>query len=114
MYIQHQPEASKQLGFDKTNIILYALPSFNQASGVGAEAKVWSFIFIMIIESGMVSFAIQLIRIVLTVLELDAFKIIVGINEMFNVIIRSVISTFHRSAEIISREYHPPSSFCKW
>jgi len=78
-------------------------PIFGQASGVGgAEAKVRSFIFIMI-ESGMVLFAIQLIRIVLAVLELDAFKIIVGINEMFNAIIRSVISTFH-SAEIISRE----------
>ena len=77
MYIQHQPEASKRLGFDKTNIILYALPRFNQTSGVGgAEAKVWSFIFIMIIESGMVPFALQLI--VLTVLELDAFKIIIN------------------------------------
>jgi len=66
-------------------------PIFGQTSGVGgAEAKVRSFIFIMI-ESGMVLFAIQLIRIVLGVLNLDAVKIIIGINQMFNGITPTII-----------------------
>ena len=53
----------------------------------GAEAKIRSIIFIMI-ESGMAMFAIQLIRVVLTVLKrVDALIIILNIIEMVNVII---------------------------
>ena len=58
------------------------------------EAKVRSIIFIMI-ESGMAMFAIQLIRVVLSILNVEAVKLVIAINQMFNVIIRSVISTFH-------------------
>jgi len=55
------------------------------------------------IESGMAVFAIQLIRVVLTILNVDALKLIVGVDEMFNVIIRSVISIFYFT-EMIFRE----------
>jgi hypothetical protein len=62
--------------------------SKGQALGVGgSEAKVRSIIFIMI-ESGMAMFAIQLIRVVLTVVKrYDALIIILEIIEMVNVII---------------------------
>ena len=49
----------------------------------------------IIIESGMALFAVQLIRVVLSCLPLQpstvpAFNFTIGINQMFNVIIRSV------------------------
>jgi hypothetical protein len=59
----------------------------------GGNVKLRSIVFI-IIESGVVMFAIQFIRLVLTILNLDALEIIISINQMFNVIIRSVISIF--------------------
>jgi hypothetical protein len=70
-----------------------SVPTFGDRTlGIGGtEARVRSIIFIMI-ESGMAMFAIQLIRVVL---GNEAAKIVIGINQMFNVIIRSVISTFH-------------------
>ena len=51
-----------------------------------AKAKLRS-IMLIIIESGMAMFTIQLIRVLLTILQNDAFRISVGINQMFNVII---------------------------
>lgn len=60
----------------------------------GAEAKLRSIIFI-IIESGMAMFIVQLIRVVLTILNMDAVFLVIGIHEMFNVIIRPVIFTSH-------------------
>ena len=51
-------------------------------------------IIFAIIESGMVLFAVQLIRIVLYLLQLDAYEIMVGTNEMFNVIIRQSFVLF--------------------
>ena len=52
----------------------------------GANGKLRSIIFI-IIESGMTLFSIQLVRVVLYMVELDASYLVVGINQMFFVII---------------------------
>ena len=68
----------------------------------GANGKLRSIIFI-IIESGMTLFSIQLVRVVLYMVELDASYLVVGINQMFFVIIQSVISIFHFT-EIICRD----------
>ena len=68
--------------------------SCDQTSGSGVHNPGLRSIIFVIIESGMVLFAIQLVRIVLYILQLGAYEIIVGINEMFNVIIRSVIFYF--------------------
>jgi hypothetical protein len=72
------------------------VPTFGDRTlGIGGtEARVRSIIFIMI-ESGMAMFAIQLIRVVLTILNVEALTLVIGINQMLNVIVRSVISTFH-------------------
>ena len=55
------------------------------------------FIMSIIIESGMISFSIQLARLVVTVVQTDdadyAFQIIVPIHEILTVIITLVIST---------------------
>ena len=59
----------------------------------GANGKLRPIIFI-IIESGMAMFSIQLVRVVLDILELDATYLVIGINQMFNVIIQSVILFF--------------------
>ena len=63
---------------------------------IGGSTKLQHIIFI-IIESGMALFAIQLVqvRVVLSCLRLSlstslAFNLTIGINQMFNVIIRSV------------------------
>ena len=63
-------------------------------NGEPAGAKLRS-IMLIIIESGMAMFTIQLIRVVLTILQNNAFYISVGINQTLNVIIESlVICTF--------------------
>ena len=48
-------------------------------------------------------FTIQLVRIVLTSLELDASDVVAYINQMFNVIIQSVIFIIHFT-KMISRD----------
>src|SRR5882757_10088869 len=64
--------------------------------GVTGGRKLCSIIFI-IIESGMALFAIQLARLVLAFVELskndkiDTYLLIIGIHEMLNVIISSII-----------------------
>ena len=68
----------------------------------GANGKIRSIIFI-IIESGMAMFSIQLVRVVLNALELDVMYLVVGISQMFNVIIQSVIFFIHLT-EMISRD----------
>ena len=60
----------------------------------GGNSRLRSIVFI-IIESGMAMFSIQLVRFVLYILELDAEYLVVGINQMFNVIIQPVIFIFH-------------------
>ena len=71
--------------------------------GVGeGSGKLRSIIFI-ITESGMAMFSIQLVRVVLTCLNLDAEYFVFGITQMFNVIIQSVIFIFHFT-KIISRD----------
>jgi hypothetical protein len=78
--------------------------AFDQTLGVGRDhLKLRSIIFI-IIESGMAMFSIQLIRVVLTILELDATYFIMGIHQMFNVIIRSVLFYHLTLPKFISRE----------
>ena len=67
--------------------------------GIAGGKKLWSIMFI-IIESGMALFSIQLVRIVIsTALDstagFNAFSLTVGIHEMLNVIITSVIVTFY-------------------
>ena len=79
----------------------------DQALGsiAGVGVKLRSLIFI-IIESGMLMFTVQLIRVILDVLQIDfnSITFITAINQQLNVTIRSVMnSTFH-STEIISRE----------
>ena len=71
-------------------------------AGVGVKLR--SLIFI-IIESGMLMFTVQLIRVMLDVFQIDfnAVSLITTINQQLNVTIQSVISTFHFT-EIISRE----------
>ena len=63
----------------------------NQTFGIArdAGAKLRSIMFI-IIESGMAMFTIQLIRVVLFNLQIDAMYLTIGINQQLNVIIRSV------------------------
>ena len=72
----------------------------------GGNGKLRSIIFI-IIESGMGMFTIQLVRVVLSILELDAMNFAIGINQMFNVIIESVVSIFHFTEVILGiNTYH--------
>ena len=58
---------------------------------------------IIIIESGMAMFSIQLVRVILDFLELNAELLVIGINEMFFVIIQSVTFIF-RFTKMISRD----------
>jgi hypothetical protein len=79
--------------------------AFDQTLGVGRDTpKLRSIIFILI-ESGMAMFSIQLIRVALNnnFKNFDALQIVIYINQMLNVIIRSVMSTF-QFTEIVSRE----------
>ena len=69
--------------------------SEDQDLGIGGgNSRLQSIVFI-IIESGMAMFSIQLVRFVLYILELDAEYLVVGINQIFNVIIQPVIFIFH-------------------
>ena len=68
--------------------------SVERTLGSTGGTKLRHIIFV-IIESGMVLFAIQLVRVVLFILPLQLLEeqllyLIIGINEMLNVIIRSV------------------------
>ena len=74
----------------KSTLVERTLGSLSSTGG----SKLRHIIFI-IIESGMALFAIQLVRVVLSCLELNssiilAFNLTIGINQMFNVIIISV------------------------
>jgi len=56
----------------------------DRTSGAGgAEVKLRSIILI-IIESGMAMFIVQIIRVVFTILNMDAAFLVIGIHEMFN------------------------------
>ena len=74
------------------------ITSEEKSLGITGGTKLRSVIFI-IIESGMVLFAIQLARVIVTTTQIeawyDAFEFIVGIHVMVNVIISSVIVTLH-------------------
>jgi hypothetical protein len=77
-----------------TSIVIKILKVFLEVRSTSGGSKLRPVIFI-IIESGMVLFAIQLVRVVLSCLQLNpsiclAFNLTIGINQMFNVIIISV------------------------
>ena len=72
-----------------------------------AGAKLRCMIMI-IIESGMAMLAIQLIRVVLTIVQNEGFYISVVINKIFTVIIQSlVISTFILLRLFLGNYTHP-------
>ena len=76
-------------------------------NGGPAEAKLRS-IMLIIIESGMAMLTIQLIRVVLIVLQNNALFISVRINQIFNVIIQSlIISTFILLRLFLGNYTHP-------
>jgi hypothetical protein len=68
-----------------------ATTSVEQTLGTTGGTKLRHVIFV-IIESGMTLFAVQLVRVVLYSLPMQciAYNLSLGINEMFNVIMRSV------------------------
>ena len=69
----------------------------DQTLGTTGGSTLKRVIFVLI-ESGMALFSIQFARLVVTILTTDtafaAYYIIVGIHEMLNVIIRSVIAKY--------------------
>ena len=66
-------------------------------------------IMLIKIESGVAMFTIQLIRVVLIILQNDGLYISVGINQIFNVIIQSlVICTFHFLLRLFLGNYTHP------
>ena len=62
-------------------------PTSDQQIGGGSTLR---YIIFVLIESGMAMFAIQLVRFVLTIVptEFSCLPIIIGIHQMFNVIIK--------------------------
>jgi hypothetical protein len=77
-----------------TGMIVYKIQR-TLGSSEGRNLKFRHIIFV-IIESGMALFAIQLIRIVLSLPPIsdNAFYLVIGVHEMLNVIIRSVLFQF--------------------
>ena len=66
--------------------------SIERSLGSTGDTKLRHIIFV-IIESGMMLFAVQLVRVVLYILptvQLQYLDLVIGINQIFNVIIRSV------------------------
>jgi hypothetical protein len=87
----------------------------------GGSTQLRHIIFV-IIESGMALFAIQLIRVVFSVLPVfsaevsnTALNFVIGTHEMFNVIIRSVhFYYFHFTDTIfLARASHPHLFWCE-
>ena len=81
---------------------VWPTPEDQDLSVGGGNGRLWSIIFI-IIELGMAMFSIQLVRVVLYILSLDAVYLLICINQMFFVIIQSVILFFHLT-EIMCRD----------
>jgi hypothetical protein len=86
--------------------------SNEKSLGITGGRKLRSIIFI-IIESGMILFAIQLVRLVLSVFVMqlnstedavyNAFQLIVSIHEIINVVISSVIVTLYSTDNVAAR-----------
>ena len=91
------------------------LTSVERTSSLGATGgtKLRHIVFI-IVESGMALFAIQLVRVVLSCLPLQTstvlgFNLTIGINQMFNVIIISVllfVFYFNNNTYLVTRASH--------
>ena len=75
-----------------TGLIVHRTVNTSEDRISSINGKLWSIIFI-IIESEIEMLSIQLVRVVLNALQLDALYLVVGINQMFNVI--NPISPFH-------------------
>jgi hypothetical protein len=80
--------------------------------GVGGTNAKLRFIIFVIIESDMAMFTVQLIRVVLTILDLDTVYLIIGMHQMFDVIIGLVVSIFHFTEIILGNNthHHPRAS----
>jgi hypothetical protein len=82
--------------------------SNEKSLGITGGRKLRSIIFI-IIESGMTLFAIQLVRLVITATgpktnaEQDIYNLIIGMHEMLNVVISSVIVTLYSTDNVAAR-----------
>ena len=83
--------------------------SNEKSLGITGGRKFRSIIFI-IIESGMALFAIQLARLLIyataavgTEVEHDIYQLIIGIHEMLNVVISSVIVTLYSTDNVTAR-----------
>ena len=82
--------------------------SNEKSLGIAGGRKLRSIIFI-IIESGMALFAIQLARLVVYAMELridaeyDIYTLIIGIHNMLNVVISSVIVTLYSTDNVAAR-----------
>jgi hypothetical protein len=93
-----------------TLIVFKILTVFLKVKSTSGDTKLRSVVFI-IIESGMALFAIQLVRVVLSCLQLQtstalAFNLTIGINQMFNVII-NICSFLHLLFDIyLARASH--------
>ena len=88
--------------------VKHVTTSDEKSLGVTGGGKLRSIIFI-IIESGMALFAIQLARLVVaatgetTNAEADIYQLIVGIHEMLNVVISSVVVTLYSTDNVAAR-----------
>ena len=101
--------ASMTLNALVTGLIVFRIfKVFHEVKDVTGGRKLRSVIFI-IIESGMALFAIQLARLVIyatgqgTDAEEDIYQFIVGMHEMLNVVISSVIVTLYFTDNVAAR-----------
>ena len=92
-----------------TGLIVFRIfEVFHEVKDVTGGRKLRSIIFI-IIESGMALFAIQLARLVIaatglgTGTEVAVYQLIVGIHEMLNVVISSVIVALYFTDNVTAR-----------
>ena len=92
-----------------TGLIVFRIfKVFHEVKDVTGGRKLRSVIFI-IIESGMALFAIQLARLVIaatgqgTDAEYDVYQLIVGMHEILNVVISSVIVALYSTDNVAAR-----------
>ena len=92
-----------------TGLIVFRIfKVFREVKDITGGRKLRSIIFI-IIESGMALFAIQLARLVIaatglgTAAEYDVYQLVIGMHEMLNVVISSVIVTLYSTDNVAAR-----------
>ena len=67
----------------------------DQTFGLGIGGTKLRSIIFLIMESGVMMFLIQLIRVITTIFDLHGVYFIVGIDQMLNVIINLAVTSFH-------------------